>query len=90
MIASFSARTYSFLLRDKVNMDSFTAVLAYAERIRNGKVRLAGRKTAVELYRACGLGVYNIAAKMNTDTWDLNRVKWYCEHLDRYTFHQAG
>lgn len=88
MIQSFSVRTYNFLLRDGVDMDSVEAVLTYADRIRDKKVRLAGRKTAVELYRAAGLGVYPIVKRMNNEM-DVNRVKWYCEYLDRYTFHQA-
>lgn len=86
MIQSFSVRTYNFLLRDKIDMDSVEAVLAYADRIRDKKVRLAGRKTAVELYRATGLGVYPIVKRMNYEM-DVNRVKWECEYLDRYTFH---
>ena len=86
MIQSFSVRTYNFLLRDKIDMDSVEAVLAYADRIRDKKVRLAGRKTAVELYRATGLGVYPIVKRMNYEM-DVNRVKWECEYLDKYTFH---
>lgn len=86
MIQSFSVRTYNFLLRDKVDMDSREAVLAYADKIMNKKVRLAGMKTAVELYRAAGLGVYSIVKRMNYEM-NLDRVKWYCEYLDRYTFH---
>lgn len=86
MIQSFSVRTYNFLLRDKIDMDSVEAVLAYADRIRDKKVRLAGRKTAVELYRAAGLGTYPIVKRMNYEM-DVNRVKWECEYLDRYTFH---
>jgi len=89
MIQSFSVRTYNFLLRDKIDMDSVEAVLAYADRIRDKKVRLAGRKTAVELYRAAGLGLYRIAEIMNYEM-DFKYLKLYCEHLDRYTFHQAG
>lgn len=89
MLATFSVRTYNFLLRDKIDMDSREAVLAYADRIRDKKVRLAGRKTATELYRAAGLGVYPIVKRMNYEM-DIDRVKLYCEHLDRYTFHQAG
>lgn len=88
MIQSFSVRTYNFLLRDKIDMDSAEAVLAYADRIRDKKVRLAGRKTAVELYRATGLGVYPIVKRMNYEM-DIDRVKWHCEYLDRYTFHYA-
>ena len=86
MIQSFSVRTYNFLLRDKIDMDSREAVLAYADKIMNKKVRLAGMKTATELYRAAGLGVYPIVKRMNNEM-DIDRVKWYCEYLDRYTFH---
>lgn len=88
MIQSFSVRTYNFLLRDKIDMDSVEAVLAYADRIRDKKVRLAGRKTAVELHRAAGLGVYPILKRMNYEM-SINWVKWHCEYLDRYTFHYA-
>lgn len=86
MIQSFSVRTYNFLLRDKVDMDSVEAVLAYADRIRDKKVRLAGRKTAVELYRAAGLGLYPILRKMNYEM-SIDYVRRHCEYLDRYTFH---
>ena len=86
MLATFSVRTYNFLLRDKIDMNSEEAILAYADKIRDKKVRLAGRKTAVELYRACGLGLYRIAEIMNYEM-DFRYLKLYCEHLDRYTFH---
>lgn len=89
MIQSFSVRTYNFLLRDRVDVDSVEAILAYADKIRDKKVRLAGRKTAVELYRACGLGVYPIVKRMNYEM-NIDYVKRHCEHLDRYTFHYAG
>lgn len=88
MIQSFSVRTYNFLLRDKVDMDSVEAILAYADKIMDKKVRLAGRKTAVELYRAAGLGVYPIVKRTHGEM-EIDRVKWLCEYLDRYTFHQA-
>lgn len=86
MIQSFSVRTYNFLLRDKIDMDSVEAVLAYADKVKDKKVRLAGRKTAVELYRACGLGVYPIVKRMGYEM-GIDWVKRHCEHLDRYTFH---
>lgn len=88
MLTSFSVRAYNFMLRDKIDMDSAEAILAYADRVRDKKVRLAGRKTAVELYRACGLGVYVICKRMDYEM-SIEWVKRHCEHLDRYTFHQA-
>ena len=88
MIQSFSVRTYNFLRRDGIDMDSVEAVLAYADKVRDKKVRLAGRKTCVELYRACGLGMYPILKKMNYEM-GIDWVKRHCEYLDRYTFHQA-
>ena len=88
MIQSFSVRTYNFLLRDKVDMDSVEAVLAYADKIRDKKVRLAGRKTAVELYRAAGLGMYPILKRMNYEM-GIDWMRRHCEYLDRYTFHYA-
>lgn len=88
MIQSFSVRTYNFLCRDKIDADSIEAILAYADRIRDKKVRLAGRKTCVELYRACGLGVYPIVKRMNYEM-SISYVKRHCEHLDRYVFHYA-
>lgn len=89
MLASFSVRAYNLMLRDKIDMDSAEAVLAYADKVRAKKVRNAGRKTCVELYRAVGLGLYSIADKMNYDM-DFRYLKKYCEYLDRYTFHRAG
>lgn len=89
MLATFSVRAYNLLLRDKVNMDSVDAILAYADRVRDKKVRLAGRKTAIELYRACGLGVYPIEKRMGYEM-GIDYVKRHCEHLDRYVFHYAG
>lgn len=88
MIQSFSVRAYNLMLRDEIDMDSIEAVLAYADQVRDKKVRLAGRKTAVELYRACGLGVYLIAKQIDNN-WDIKYVREYCEYLDRYIFHQA-
>lgn len=88
MLQSFSVRTYNLLLRDKINMDSVEAVLAYADKIRDKKVGHAGRKTAVELYRAAGLGVYPIVKRMKYEI-EIDRVKRHCEYLDKYTFHKT-
>lgn len=48
-----------------------------------------GKKTAVELFRASGMGVYNIAMLMTGEGLDYDRIIELCEKYDQ-DLHQWG
>ena len=74
---SFSVRTYYIGQRHGYNLTTAAGCIAAAnDLLINHK---AGKKTVTELYRAGGLGVYQIAAKIEKD---LESVKIMCERLD--------
>ena len=77
---SFSVRTYYIGQRHGYNLTTAAGCIAAANDLiihpRNG----AGKKTITELYRAGGLGVYQIAARIEKDP---EYVKSVCERLDR-------
>lgn len=41
-----------------------------------------GKKTAVELFRASGMGIYNIALWMAGKGMDIDRIRELCERFD--------
>ena len=89
MLATWSVRTYNIIMRNKLEVETPEQAIAAGDLVMANKVRNAGLKCATEFYRAAGLGVYQIVKRMNYKM-DIDRVKWYCECLDRYTFHYAG
>lgn len=42
-----------------------------------------GKKTAIELYRAAGLGVYNIASIMCGEGVDIEKIREVCDWVDQ-------
>ena len=77
---SFSVRTYYIGLKHGYNLTTAAGCIAAANDLiinpRNG----AGKKTITELYRAGGLGVYQIAARIEKNP---EYVKNVCERFDR-------
>ena len=77
---SFSVRTYNIGLKRGYNLTTAAGCIAAANDLiinpRNG----AGKKTITELYRAGGLGVYQIAARIEKNP---EYVKSVCERFDR-------
>lgn len=77
---SFSVRTYCIGQRHGYNLTTAAGCIAAADDLlinpRNG----AGKKTITEFYRAGGLGVYQIAARIEKDP---EYVKSVCERFDR-------
>ena len=76
---SFSVRTYCIGQKYGYNLNTAAGCIAAADDLiihpRNG----AGKKTVTELYRAGGMGVYQIAVKIEKDP---AYVKIICERLD--------
>ena len=80
---SFSVRAYNISLKRGYDLTTATGCIAAANDllINHG----TNKKVMTELYRAGGLGVYQIAAKIGKD---LESVKIVCERLDR-TLHES-
>lgn len=75
---SFSVRTYCIGQKYGYNLTTAAGCIAAAnDLLINHK---AGKKTVTELYRAGGMGVYQIAVKIGKEP---AHVKIMCEHLDR-------
>ena len=86
MLATWSVRTYYILMRNKLEVETPEQAIATGDLVVANKIRNAGLKCATELYRAAGLGVYQIAAKLNYCR-SFNMIAMWCNDLDRYTFH---
>ena len=75
---SFPVRTYCIGQRYGYNLTTAAGCIAAAnDLLINHK---AGKKTVTELYRAGGMGVYQIAVKIEKEP---AHVKIMCERLDR-------
>ena len=75
---SFSVRTYYIGQRHGYNLTTAAGCIAAAnDLLINHK---AGKKTVTELFRAGGMGVYQIAVKIEKEP---AHVKIMCERLDR-------
>ena len=77
---SFSVRTYYIGQRHGYNLTTAAGCIAAANDLIIHPHTGAGKKTITELYRAGGMGVYQIAAKIDKDS---KSVKNVCERLDR-------
>ena len=82
---SFSVRAYNIGLKRGYDLTTATGCIAAANDLLINPCSGAGKKTITELYRAGGLGVYQIAVKINKDS---ENVKNICERLDR-TLHES-
>ena len=75
---SFSVRAYNIGLKRGYNLTTAAGCIAAAnDLLINHK---AGKKTVTELFRAGGMGVYQIAVEIGKEPAD---VKIMCERLDR-------
>ena len=75
---SFSVRTYCIGQRYGYNLTTAAGCIAAAnDLLINHK---AGKKTITELFRAGGMGVYQIAVKIGKES---AHVKITCERVDR-------
>ena len=76
---SFSVRTYYIGQRYGYNLTTADGCIAAADDLIIHPHTGAGKKTITELYRAGGLGVYQIAARIEKEP---ACVKLICERLD--------
>ena len=76
----WTVRTYNILLRTGANVWSKNEAIHFANLCACGMVRNAGKKVAAELYRAAGLGVYEIAGRIGKP---VEETRLLCEWLDR-------
>ena len=86
MLATWSVRTYNIILRYNMEVETQEQAISAGDLMIEGKIRNAGRKCATELYRAGGLGVYQIEKKLN-GLVNTERIKTWCNYLDRYIIH---
>ena len=77
---SFSVRTYYIGQRHGYNLTTAAGCIAAANDLLINPCSGAGKKTITELLRAGGLGVYQIAARIEKNP---EYVKNVCERLDR-------
>ena len=77
---SFSVRAYNIGLKRGYNLTTATGCIAAANDLLINPCSGAGKKTITELYRAGGMGVYQIAARVDKKP---EYVKNICERFDR-------
>lgn len=77
---SFSVRTYYIGQRYGYNLTTADGCIAAADDLIIHPHSGAGKKTITELYRAGGMGVYQIAARIEKNP---EYVKNVCERFDR-------
>ena len=76
---SFSVRTYCIGQKYGYNLNTAAGCIAAANDLLTSPHSGAGKKTVTELYRAGGMGVYQIAARIEKNP---EYVKNVCERLD--------
>lgn len=86
MLATWSVRTYNIILRYNMEVETQEQAIRAGDLVMEGKIRNAGLKCATELYRAGGLGVYQIEKKLDHRK-SHEAVVNECNYLDRYVFH---
>ena len=77
---SFSVRTYCTGQRRGYNLTTAAGCIAAADDLLINPCSGTGKKTITEFYRAGGLGVYQIAARIEKNP---EYVKNVCERFDR-------
>ena len=77
---SFSVRAYNIGLKRGYNLTTAAGCIAAADDLIIHPHSGAGKKTITELYRAGGMGVYQIAEKIGKTP---ESVKIICERFDR-------
>ena len=82
---AFSVRAYYVGLRRSYDLTTAAGCIAAADDLLVHPCNGAGKKTITELYRAGGLGVYQIAALLDKNP---EEVRTLCERFDN-TLHEA-
>ena len=77
---SFSVRAYNIGLKRGYDLTTAAGCIAAADDLIIHPHNGAGKKTITELLRAGGLGVYQIAARIEKNPEDVKNV---CERFDR-------
>ena len=77
---SFSVRTYCIGQRYGYNLTTAAGCIAAANDLMARPCNGANKRIITELFRAGGMGVYQIAVKINKDP---ECVKHICKHFDR-------
>lgn len=81
----WTVRTYNILRRYHLHVWSAADAIEIADECLRGSYRNAGRKMAAELYRAAGLGLYQIYQRLDGKI-DISRLRDLLEIFDR-NFH---
>ena len=82
---AWSVRAYNILRKARMQVNDAEDALAFADYLVNmGFPWGGGKKTAIEFYRAGGMGIYAIHDRVGGD---LQRIRNLCEIYD-YTLHQ--
>lgn len=76
---SWTVRTYNVLMRNRLSVWSAEDAVDVADAVMRGHYRNGGKKMAAELYRAAGLGVYEIARRTSKTVEEIRNL---CEWLD--------
>lgn len=92
----WSVRTYNALRRSNIHVTCAEDAVQVGNLAIRGRIRNAGIMTAIELYRAGGLGVYEILNRVNyelivnrgRDAWSIETIRALCEDFDRL-FHSV-
>lgn len=81
----WTVRTYNILRRYHIHVWSAADAIEIADECLRGMYRNAGRSMAAELYRAAGLGLYQIYQRLD-GKMDLDRLRNLLEVFD-HNFH---
>ena len=91
----WSVRTYNALRRSNIRVTCAEDAVQAGNLAIRGRIRNAGIKTAIELYRAGGLGAYEILNRVNCELfhrerepWNIETIRVLCEDFDRL-FHSV-
>jgi hypothetical protein len=80
---SVSVRAYYVCCQRRgFDLTTQASCIEAAQDLLDHPTRSAGKGTATELFRAGGLGVYQIYARLG-ETVDLDRIRNLCERFDR-------
>lgn len=82
----WTVRTYYLLKRNHIEVNSEDDCITAGDLCLANKVRNGGLKMACELYRAGGLGIYNIFDRMD-GRLSLERIRFLCEDLIDRSLH---
>ena len=76
----WTVRTFLIMQRYNFNVTCAEEAICLGDNVRQNKVRNAGKKMALELYRAGGLGAYQIEELLG---FGIERTKRLCEEIDK-------